>query len=57
MTGSQTTPDPVRLDDLADPVIPAAAQETLALLRAYGGSIALEPDAMMAEAVARSGLS
>jgi len=57
VTGSQTTPDPVRLDDLADPVIPAAAQETLALLRAYGGSIALEPDAMMAEAVARSGLS
>ena len=57
MTGAPETPDPVRLEDLDDPVIPVAAQATLALLRTYGGSLALEPDAVMGEAVARSGLS
>jgi hypothetical protein len=57
VTGNVRPPDPVRLDDLADPVMPVAAVATLSLLRSYGETLALEPDAMMAAAEERSGLS
>jgi hypothetical protein len=57
LTSTESTPDPVRLDDLADPVIPVAAQPAMAILRTYGESLALQPDAMMEAAEQRSGLS
>ncbi len=56
MTGNDSPPDPVRLDDLADPVIPIAAEPSLSFLRTYGETLVLEPDAMMAAAEQRSGL-
>ena len=50
-------PAPVRIDDLADPRFPPGAEEILRAMAAMAPDLRLEPDALMDEAVAKTGLS
>ncbi len=54
---SSVRPGPVRIDDLAHPVFPAAARPIRDGLAAYGATVELTPDALMAAAAERTGLS
>ncbi|MET0701421.1 MAG: sulfotransferase [Mycobacterium sp.] len=56
MTTGVERPATIRLDDLADPVYPAAAQPLRDGLAAYGAMLELVPEAMMAAASERTGL-
>jgi hypothetical protein len=55
-TGVQR-PAAIRLTDLADPVYPAAALPLRDALAAYGASLQLAPDVLLATALERTGLS
>ena len=50
-------PQPIRLDDLAQPVYPEASRPIRAALSAYGAALELTPEALMATAAERAGLS
>ena len=50
-------PDPIALDDLADPVYPEAARPIREALAAYGAALDLTPQALMSTAAERTGLS
>jgi hypothetical protein len=50
-------PDSISLDDLADPVYPAASQPIRAALAAYGAALELIPEKLMATASERTGLN
>jgi Sulfotransferase family len=50
-------PAPVRIDDLADPRFSPETDEILAAMAAMAPGVRLEPDALMEEAVAKTGLS
>jgi len=50
-------PPPVVLDDLADPRFSDEVASILALMTEAGASMALDPDTLMAEAVAQTGLA
>lgn len=50
-------PDPVRLEDLADPIYPDAARPIRDGLAAYGATLTLTPQALMETAAGRSGLN
>jgi hypothetical protein len=54
---STVRPEPVRIDDLAHPVYPEAALPIRDGLAAYGATVELTPDALMAAAAERTGLS
>ncbi|CRZ14941.1 sulfotransferase family protein [Mycolicibacterium neworleansense] len=56
MTTSMQRPAPIRFDDLADPVYPPAAQPIRDGLAAYGASLELSPEVLLAAATERSGL-
>ncbi|CAN5409726.1 sulfotransferase [soil metagenome] len=56
MTAGVERPATIRLDDLADPVYPVAAQPLRDGLAAYGAMLELAPEAMMAAASERTGL-
>ncbi len=50
-------PDPVRIDDLAEPVYPEASRPVREGLAGYGSLLELTPDALLAAAAERTGLS
>ncbi|MEJ6535865.1 MAG: sulfotransferase [Mycobacterium sp.] len=50
-------PEPIALDDLADPVYPEASHPIRAALAAYGAALELTPQALMSTASERTGLS
>ena len=50
-------PAPVRIDDLADPKFSPETNEILAAMAAMADGVRLEPDALMADATARTGLA
>lgn len=50
-------PAPIRLADLADPVYPAAAQPIRDGLAAYGATLRLQPEEILAAAEQRTGLN
>ena len=50
-------PAPVRIDDLADPRFSPETAEILTAMAAMAEGVRLEPDALMEEAVAKTGLS
>ena len=50
-------PAPVRIDDLADPRFSAETAEILTAMDAMAEDVRLEPDPLMDEAVAKTGLS
>lgn len=50
-------PEPVRIDDLAEPVYPDSAGPMRAALAGYGAGLELSPEALLATAVERTGLS
>ena len=50
-------PDPVRIDDLGDPVFPSEAAPLREGLAGYGATLQLTPAALMAEANGRTGLT
>ncbi len=52
-----TRPEPIRLDDLAHPVYPAAAAPIREALAAYGAALDLSPEALMSAASERTGLN
>lgn len=54
---SVVRPEPVRLDDLARPVFGEAARPMRDGLAGYGATLDLSPDALMATAIERTGLS
>lgn len=54
---SALRPGPVRIDDLADPVYPEAARPMLDGLAGYGATLDLSPEALMAAAAGRTGLT
>ena len=54
---SSARPPDVVLDDLADPRFPAEVEPALAMLAEAGADLVLDPDAMVAAAVAATGLS
>ncbi|TGB35988.1 sulfotransferase family protein [Mycolicibacterium peregrinum] len=56
MTTDLRRPAPIRFDDLAHPVYPAAAQPIRDGLAAYGAILDLQPDVLLAAATERSGL-
>lgn len=56
MTTDLRRPAPIRFDDLANPVYPAAAQPIRDGLAAYGANLELDPEALLAAATERSGL-
>lgn len=56
MTADLQRPAPIRFDDLANPVYPAAAQPIRDGLAAYGANLELDPEALLAAATERSGL-
>jgi len=55
MTGGR--PAPVRIDDLAHPVYPPAAEPMRSGLAAYGATVELTPEALTSAAEQRTGLS
>ncbi|OBB25079.1 hypothetical protein A5792_28800 [Mycolicibacterium peregrinum] len=56
MTTDLERPAPIRFDDLANPVYPAAAQPIRDGLAAYGANLELDPEALLTAATERSGL-
>ena len=56
MTTNLQRPAPIRFDDLAFPVYPAAAQPIRDGLAAYGANLDLTPEALLTAATERSGL-
>lgn len=56
MTNSLERPPAIRFTDLADPVFPAEAQPIRDGLGAYGATLDLDPEAMLAAARDRTGL-
>ncbi|MEZ0364214.1 sulfotransferase [Mycobacterium sp. pUA109] len=56
MSSTTARPAPVRLDDLAAPVFPAAAAPMREALAGYGATLELTPAALLAAAVERTGL-
>lgn len=56
MTTNLQRPAPIRFDDLATPVYPAAAQPIRDGLAAYGANLDLTPEALLTAATERSGL-
>jgi hypothetical protein len=56
VTADLQRPAPIRFDDLANPVYPAAAQPIRDGLAAYGANLELDPEALLAAATERSGL-
>lgn len=50
-------PEPVRLDDLAAPLFPEAALPLREMLATYGATLELTPEALLATASERTGLS
>ena len=56
MSSSRIRPAPIRLDDLADPVFPAAAAPMRAGLAGYGAALQLTPAALLRAATERTGL-
>jgi Sulfotransferase family len=50
-------PAPVRIDDLADPKFSPETSEILSAMAAMADGVRLEPDALMEDAAARTGLS
>ena len=54
---STVRPEPVDIDDLAHPVYPEASRAIRDGLAAYGATVHLTPDALMAAASERTGLS
>jgi hypothetical protein len=57
MTTGTARPAPIRLTDLADPQYPAEAQPMRDALAGYGAVLQLTPEAMLAAAEERTGLS
>ena len=57
MTTHTARPASIRLTDLADPMYPEAAQPIRDALGAYGATLQLTPQAMLAAAVERTGLT
>jgi len=57
MTAGVERPAAIRLDDLSDPRYPAAAQPMRDGLAAYGATLQLVPEALLAAATERTGLS
>lgn len=57
MTTGTARPAPIRLTDLADPQYPAEAQPMRDALAGYGAILQLTPEAMLAAAEERTGLS
>jgi hypothetical protein len=57
MTAGVERPAAIRLDDLSDPTYPAAAQQMRDALAAYGATLQLVPDALLAAATERTGLN
>ncbi|BCI53283.1 putative sulfotransferase [Mycolicibacterium litorale] len=57
MTAQVARPEPIAFDDLAAPVYPAAARPMRDGLAAYGATVSLTPDALVATAVDRAGLT
>lgn len=51
-----TRPAPIRLDDLADPVYPAAAAPIRDALAGYGATLELTPEVLLQTAIQRTGL-
>lgn len=56
MTSTVQRPASIRLTDLADPVIPAAALSMREALAGYGSNLELSPEVLLATATARTGL-
>ena len=56
MSASTARPAPIRLDDLADPIFPAAARPMRDGLAGYGTALALTPEALLQTATDRTGL-
>ena len=50
-------PEPISLDDLADPVYPGASHPIRAALAAYGATLELTPQTLMSTASERTGLN
>jgi len=53
---SSGRPEPIALDDLADPIYPEASNPIRAALAAYGAALELTPQALMSTASERTGL-
>ncbi len=54
---TMTRPAPVRIDDLAEPRFPPAIAEAMAAVEPLAAELSLEPDALLARAVAETGRS
>jgi hypothetical protein len=57
MTAPDTRPGTIRFTDLAEPAYPEVAAPIREMLAEYGARLRLEPEALLAEASARTGLS